>query len=172
MSADAEQGAKNRRNGAYAEESFLPILRKHFPNAERTYPKNDGYYCGDYKGIDDLILDATTVPWTRLTSAGGKMDQAARDASDEHTGYGRWAVVKRHGVTRWVQWYLIGDADTWLGIWAERIELRQENALLMDELEQTRAALAVVTAEADEAYDRGMRKAMRDLGAALRGETA
>lgn len=165
----SDRGRSNRQRGYRAELAFLHKLREYFPNADHQ----TGTARGDFTGVGDIVIEATTERWSRLGESEGartsKINQARRDCRAMR--YHRWAIVKRgDGADGWA-WFWLEEASTALKAYHQLLVLEEQNALLMDELEQVRAALAVVTAEADEAYDRGMRKAMGDLGAALRGET-
>ena len=170
MTTSADRGRSNRQRGYRAELAFLHKLREYFPNADHI----TGAGRGDFTGIGDIVLEATTERWSRMGESDdaktSKISQARRDCRAMR--YHRWAIVKRGtGADAWA-WFWVEEAATALAAYAELLELRQANAVLADDLSQVRAALEVVTAEADEAFDRGMRKAMVELGAALRGETA
>ena len=166
----SDRGRSNRQRGYRAELAFLHKLREYFPNADHQ----TGAGRGDFTGIGDIVLEATTERWSRLGESDdaktSKISQARRDCRVMR--YHRWAIVKRGtGADAWA-WFWIEEAGTALAAYAELLELRQANARLADELSQVRAALEVVTAEADEAYDRGMQYAVTKLGDALRGTTA
>ena len=170
MTTSADRGRSNRQRGYRAELAFLHKLREYFPNADHQ----TGAARGDFTGIGDILLEATTERWSRMGESDdaktSKINQARRDCRAMR--YHRWAIVKRGtGAYSWA-WFWLEEASTALAAYAELLELRQDNARLAEDLSQVRAALEVVTAEADEAFDRGMRKAMVELGAALRGETA
>lgn len=114
----AAEGRSNRSRGAYHEEAWLAILREYFPNADRTFPKQDGYRVGDYKGIGDLCMEATVEGWARMGSLtaspeSSKIAEVHRDM--QHLGYDLWCIIK--GVARQgarTQWFLVGDAAAWL----------------------------------------------------------
>lgn len=81
------QALRNRRVGADWERAVEGLLQTSgWPNASHI----TGSGRGDYTGIGDLVLEATTETWANI---GTKMKQARDDA--QRLGYPRFVVVKR-----------------------------------------------------------------------------
>lgn len=109
MSADrAQQGRRNRANGAEAERQGLRIIRRWFPGADRG---RGGVTTEDIvtTGVGDRVVEITRTSWDQCGAI--KIGQAERYA--HRAGLDDWAVMKmipgRGGKPS--RWYIITDAS-------------------------------------------------------------
>jgi len=117
----AQQGRRNRANGAAAERQGLAIIREFYPAADRT---RGGITTEDIitSGIGDRVAEITRAGWNMCGAV--KVDQAAGYA--RRAELGEWFVMKmvpgRGGQPN--RWYMVTDARGYLERAAELDGLR------------------------------------------------
>lgn len=132
-SAQAAAALRNRRVGSDWERRLEALLQASgYPNASHI----TGSGRGDYTGIGDLVLEATTETWANIAT---KMKQARTDA--QRLGYPRYVVAKRKT-----------GAGAAGGYWVEEIGPALQAYRRLEELERASTDAA---GDWQAGYDRG-----------------